>query len=539
MRKRESENGKVSLLRRAPVGLILLTAVVWSGCEFYSPEYENPLDPQVSVPLEEVEFGDPDFAMLVAGRADGGNTNDVTYIDGDAQGISSLEGIQHLSNLRELRFWGESSVSSLVPVGQLRKLEVLQIDNAGITDLSPLSEVASLRELFVRDNNIRSLTPLSGLSNLRRLAVSGPNSWSGKSLQGGLEAIAVLTQLTDVEVPGFGAETLDDLSPILQMPNLEGLWLYDSALTEFPTSGPVLQLRALDVSWNPISTLPEATVVFPNMTELSVQGLQLAGDGNYARLSNISAPALDELRIGANWFDDGSGSNAAPTTRIPELSQYPELRRLSVRDSDLTDISGLRSLTNLESLDLENQQTGISDFGPLQGLSRLQWVGLGWSGFGDGDVQYLSGKSDLNGVNAGGNEGLVTLAGFASLGIDWLNLDDLPNLTSLNLSYIDHIDTVNLRSYGGEGGPLAFVSGGSGAGIRDLSLGGQSISDITALGNLTTLRRLQLSGNPIAAGVRSLARLTNLEYLDLTATGVAAEDVVYLQEQLPGTAISW
>lgn len=529
--------------RPAPLTVAVLLAAVLGagGCEFYSPEYENPLDPSVSVSREDIDFADPVFRGMVEARADGPTTNDVEYIDGDGQGVSSLEGIQYLSNLRELRFWGESSVSSLAPVGELRRLEVLQLDNANVTDLSPLSAVDSLRELSVRQNNIASLEPLQGLSNLERLGVSGPNDWSDKHYRGGVAGVAALTQLREVEIQGFEIENEEDLSPVLTMPNLRGLWLSNSLLTTFPTNTAILRLERLDLSWNPITALPDTLVTFPNLTYLGIQSLELEGDGNYSRLSNISAPALEYIRLGGNRVEDQNGDNTAPTTRIPNLSQFPELRRLGVRDSQLTDISGLSSLTGLEELEISSQtsdqSTGISDFSPLQSLSRLQWIGLGDSGFGDGDVQYLSGKSDLHGVSAWDNEGLVTLAGFASIGLDYLDVNGLPNLTTLNLSYIDHIRHVMAHGFDG-GGPLETVTGGTGAGIEILELTDQSIGDVTALGNLSTLRRLQLGGNPITNGVRSLARLTNLQYLDLTGTGVSAEDITYLREELPNTVIS-
>lgn len=525
------------------VAVLVATAFGAAGCEFYSPEYENPLDPRVSVALEDIEFADPAFALMVYGRAEGPSTNDVEHIDGDGQGISSLEGIQYLSNLRELRFWSESSVSSLAPVGQLRKLEVLQLDNANITDLSPLSAVHSLLELSVRQNNIASLEPLQGLPNLERLGVSGPNDWSDKHYRGGLEGIITLVQLREVELQGFEIESDEDLSPVLAMPNLEGLWLSNSLLTSFPTGGGLLQLRALDFSWNPITSLPDSSVTFPNLTYLGIRGLQLEGDGNYSKLSNISAPVLEELQIGSNWVDDGTGNNADPTTQLPNLSQFPQLRRLGIQDSELTDISGLSSLTNLEDIDLGYQTSdgapGISDFSPLQGLSSLRWIHVANSGFGDSDVQYLSGKSDLNGVTASDNEGLATLAGFASIGLEFLEVHGLVNLTTLNLSYIDHIRNVVAHGFDQEGGSLETVIGGTGAGIEELDLTYQSVDDVTALGNLTTLRRLILTDNPMTAGVRSLARLTNLEFLDLTGTGVSEADIVYLREQLPNTAINW
>ncbi|MFP4427128.1 MAG: leucine-rich repeat domain-containing protein [Spirochaetaceae bacterium] len=518
--------------RSLMIGLAIPALLVLPlGCEFNTPSFNNPLDPSVSVPLDSIVFDDPSFADVVYRSAEGPNTNDVYHIWDDNSGVTGLGGIEYLSNLQELRLHN-SGVSSLLSVGQLRRLEQLEIDNANLTDISPLGKVSSLRAVMLRNNNISSLEPLDTLSRLERVALSGVNSWSGKYFRGTVEEIATLSQLRHVELSEFDIADLATLEPILGMPNLEGLGLDNGGLTEFPTGAAIRELRELRLSWNPITALPASSVSFSNLEHLSIQGLQLS-DANYGGLENIRAPDLRWLDIGGNWVDDGFGGNAAPTTSIPDLSQYPALEGLSARDSEIVDISGISELTSLRNLDLSNQGTAIIDFSPLSNLTNLHDLHLGSTGFGDDDFQYLSGMSELGWLSLWGNPGITSFSGLESVPLGGMEAGNLESLTTLNLSQIDHIREVYLPDQAS----LSEVTGGTGAGIERLYLENGNAVDCSSLGNLTTLRELSLSGTPITDGAQELARLTNLYRLDLSGTGVPQADVDYLVEALPNCNI--
>ena len=86
--------------------------------------------------------------------------------------VKSLEGIEQLTNLESLSFSGSTSegeLESLLPLADLRRLEILQLTTANIEDISALSQLTSLEKLNLNNNAIVDIAPLVGLVNLREL----------------------------------------------------------------------------------------------------------------------------------------------------------------------------------------------------------------------------------------------------------------------------------------------------------------------------------------------------------------------------------
>ncbi len=76
----------------------------------------------------------------------------------------------------------------------------------------------------------------------------------------------------------------------------------------------------------------------------------------------------------------------------------------------------------------------------------------------------------------------------------------------------------------------------------DLSLGCPSLADLFAknLAELKQLKRLSLAGSGLGDdGIKHLAGLPNLEWLDLRRTKASAAGVAELQKALPNCKIVW
>lgn len=82
-------------------------------------------------------------------------------------------------------------------------------------------------------------------------------------------------------------------------------------------------------------------------------------------------PKLQSLSVGG-----------CPITDISALRYLPTLQTLSVDGCPITDIAALRYLPNLRQLNLRKLR-GIDDFGPLEGLSRLEHLVLDDTRFSD------------------------------------------------------------------------------------------------------------------------------------------------------------
>jgi Leucine-rich repeat (LRR) protein len=83
-------------------------------------------------------------------------------------GISNLSGIEVWTTLRGVSFSG-NSVTDLVPLTSLKRLEFLGLTANGIVDISDLSSIPNLEVIQLRSNSVSDLTPLVGLARLHLL----------------------------------------------------------------------------------------------------------------------------------------------------------------------------------------------------------------------------------------------------------------------------------------------------------------------------------------------------------------------------------
>jgi Leucine-rich repeat (LRR) protein len=168
-----------------------------------------------------------------------------------------------------------------------------------------------------------------------------------------------------------------------------------------------------------------------------------------------------------------------------------KLSYLTVSNMDIEDISGLEYASNLQNLFFEGNK--LSDISPLKNLlnlKRLSFYGI--------QVRDLNPLACLNNLeeftlrNCGltGNEfaPLKKIKGLIHLDLGGNNISDLSEISNLTR-------------------------------LQSLSLNDNCIKDISALGNLTNLQKLQL-GNNYADGneitdISALGNLTNLYCLGL------------------------
>ena len=205
--------------------------------------------------------------------------------------------------------------------------------------------------------------------------------------------------------------------------------------------------------------------------------------------------------------------------------------------SNISDISALANLTNLQTLNLSGNS--ISDIGALANLTNLTELNL--SGNNISDISALGNLPNLQTLDLSGN-GIISIGELGSLpNLQTLNLSsnnisdisalgNLTNLQTLNWSYnkIIYISTLrnltNLQTLNLSGNNISDISTLRNlTNLQTLNLSGNNISDISALRSLTnlqTLKTLNLSGNKIS-DISALANLTNLQTLDLSGNGIS------------------
>ncbi len=158
---------------------------------------------------------------------------------------------------------------------------------------------------------------------------------------------------------------------------------------------------------------------------------------------------------------------------------------LFLRDSKITDLRPLSTLTSLTELSLENNQ--IADLKPLSTLSNLTLLYLSNNQI--ADIRPLSTLSNLTVLYLHNNQI-----------VDLRPLSTLTNLTNL---YLHNNQIADLR-------PLSTLNN-----LTKLYLENNEITDLRPLSTLTNLTNLYLSNNEIA-DLRPLSTLTNLTTLYLS-----------------------
>jgi len=88
--------------------------------------------------------------------------------------ITSLEGIQYLINLTDLRF-SCNNVSDISPVQNLTNLERLDFNENNVSDISPVQNLTNLEVLVFSVNNVSDISPLQNLTKLSALVFNDNN----------------------------------------------------------------------------------------------------------------------------------------------------------------------------------------------------------------------------------------------------------------------------------------------------------------------------------------------------------------------------
>ncbi len=189
-----------------------------------------------------------------------------------------------------------------------------------------------------------------------------------------------------------------------------------------------------------------------------------ASDGEFTATQTISI-SVNAAFSGLDWMPDANlRTKVRAVLGLQEGEKLTQqalkgLTELSARDSAIRDISGLEYATQLTSLDLGNNS--ISDITPLKDLTKLRQLSI--DGNNISNIQPLAGLTSLENLSAGINP--ID---------DILPLQSLLKLTGL---FIDSIQ------FGGDITPLKDFTN-----LTSLDLANNNISDVSALGSLTSLQ---------------------------------------------------
>ena len=254
-----------------------------------------------------------------------------------------------------------------------------------------------------------------------------------------------------------------------------------------------------------------------------------------ARESNISD--LTGLKHAINLRSLDFGDNSI--SDITSLSGLTNLRSLYLLGNLISNITSLSGLINLTVLYLGHNL--ISDISTVSGLTNLRTLHLGDNLI--SDITSLSGLTDLTVLYFQGNlisdiSAVSDLTNLRTLGIGNNKISDISTVSGLtnltHLSFLDnsvsdmsavsdliHLTELNLRH-----NSVSDISAVSGlTNLRILDIGSNKISDISAVSGLTNLTSLHLPYNSVS-DISAVSGLTNLTSLYLANNSVSDISVV-------------
>ena len=178
------------------------------------------------------------------------NMLDLTSLHAEDLQITDLTGLEHATQLRELRL-NDNSVSDLSPLAGLTNLTSLNLEGTSVSDLSPLAGLIFLQNLNLFGTSVSDLSPLAGL-----------------------------TYLQDLEL---GVTPVSDLSPLAGLTNLKRLYLWDNSVSDL---SPLVELNGLTYLQIPDNLVSDLSPLVANT------GL---GDGDVivARGNPLSYPSIN------------------------------------------------------------------------------------------------------------------------------------------------------------------------------------------------------------------------------------------------------
>ncbi|KAK8571680.1 hypothetical protein V6N12_027757 [Hibiscus sabdariffa] len=382
----------------------------------------------------------------------------------------------------------------------LSNLEILHLGRNHLNDSIMLSlrELSSLRYLNLAENRPEASNHPNGfqwfsrLGNLETLDLSGNGMMKNNILfhMSGLSSLKFLSLSSCLlEEHLLHIQELNNLTKLryLDLNNNNGI---ESISNQDGKQLKLINLEQLDLSYNQFRN---DTFSFPkglsSLKSLIMRYNNLQGSLDMKGLNYLTN--LKHLDLSSN--------------RIESISTQglPSLKSLSMASNDLQgslDVKELINLTNLKKLDLSNNhieslQSSEDDGKKLQHLSRLEELNLDGNLLNNSVFASLNGFSNLKSLHISGNQ----LKGS-------LDLDAFSSLREL------YVRGNQLRD---------FVSHKGLCGLKNLEVLDVSLNAIEGIlphcfGNLTSLRKLDISYNQFSGNLTPLTNLTSLEYISLS-----------------------
>ncbi|MGL4644386.1 MAG: leucine-rich repeat domain-containing protein, partial [Vagococcus fluvialis] len=274
-------------------------------------------------------------------KVDQKKLNSITILSADSVEVSSIEGIQHLSNATKISFQNSLNIFDLSPLinANLPNLKILYFKGNKIEDLSPLAQVGleNLEELYVDDNLITSLTGLENLKNLKILSFENTKQ-SGNTVDS-LQPISTLVKLNII----YGKNNkLTELKPLKDLSKLTELYLESNQLTSISGLENKLNFKKLSLMYQNIEDLTpisESTLI----EELYIRENNIKSIAPLKKMTNLKTLLMENNHV----------TNISSLTNINTLTLFSA--------TDQTQVLSKKNYSPLVLFELENTIKTIDD----------------------------------------------------------------------------------------------------------------------------------------------------------------------------------
>ncbi|HET9960372.1 MAG TPA: leucine-rich repeat domain-containing protein [Polyangiaceae bacterium] len=276
------------------------------------------------------------------GAAEGGAGGDTSSVQGGEAGQAGGTDVGPTSCVGDIVF-PDAAVEAIVRT-RLEKPE------------GPISalEVASLTSLEL--NQVSDLKGLECFTSLTSLRISGPEDVP--DVRPGVSDLSPLARLRGLTSLIIETQNVADLGPLRDLNRLATLSLRRNHIDDVTPLANLTELDELDISQNRLSDVRALAA----LTKLGALRTDAVGDLSFLR----ELPALRKL-----WLESGTAPIA------PAVQALTQLTELSLNDLDLTGVSALSDLVNLETLVLKNNP--IRSLTGLSNLTRLRILDLSYT----------------------------------------------------------------------------------------------------------------------------------------------------------------
>ena len=448
----------------------------------------------------------------------------ITSLDLSGESITSLKA-GDFSGLTALTwlYMGSNSISDISALNDLTALTDLNLGDNSISDISALDDLTALTHLYLTDNSITDISALDDLTALIDLTLGG-NSISNISALDDLTAltqldlddnsitdISALEDLTALTYLSLSNNSVSDISALDDLTALTKLYLTDNSISDVSDLEGLTALRNLYLRGNPISdytplrTLKAAIEKAGNSISID---LDMSNNPPVFTDGDSTTRSVSENKV--------SGTNIGTAVSATDKDNDTLTYSLSGTDADsfsINDESGQLQTTSV--LDYETKSSYSVTVSVYDGVDATDTITVTITVI---DVDETS----IVAVNQRTQQVQDVIVA-AVPGVD--NADDVTNA---------HLAVITQLSLSGQG--ITSLQSGDFSGLTALTwlnLGGNSISDISALDDLTALTTLYLANNSIS-DISALAGLTTLTDLDLDSNSIT--DISTLEDL---TALIW